>query len=201
MYTLNCVDSFCIVSPAETYVYDIIPAAGVLAAISSDNILRLLNPLNLSGTPLSSIPKVNLEVTCLKALGNGDSSTICTAGRDGKMRLTDTRNGVHIGEARSGECITQHCSTQIPDMIKHSSPLLMLFRTAGCFRRLFAAWSAKTVPFYPFPLIYTKRELNTDQNAAILSLACSSPYGIAAGTELTNHQATVSLWCVCRPPP
>jgi len=32
------------------------------------------------------------------------------------------------------------------------------------------------------------------QNAPILSLACSFPYGLAAGTELTNHQASVLIW-------
>lgn len=33
-----------------------------------------------------------------------------------------------------------------------------------------------------------------DQGAPILSLACSGTNGIAAGTELTNHQAAVSIW-------
>ena len=33
-----------------------------------------------------------------------------------------------------------------------------------------------------------------DQNAPVLSLACSYPYGLAAGTELTNHQASVITW-------
>lgn len=31
-------------------------------------------------------------------------------------------------------------------------------------------------------------------NAPILSLACSSANSLAAGTELTNHQATVMIW-------
>jgi hypothetical protein len=30
----------------------------------------------------------------------------------------------------------------------------------------------------------------------VLSLACLYPYGLAAGTELTNHQATVSIWYI-----
>ncbi|KAL3423512.1 WD repeat-containing protein [Phlyctema vagabunda] len=34
----------------------------------------------------------------------------------------------------------------------------------------------------------------SDQKAPILSLACLPPYGVAAGTELTNHEATVSIW-------
>lgn len=33
-----------------------------------------------------------------------------------------------------------------------------------------------------------------DQNAPILSLACSFPFAIAAGTELTNHEASVLMW-------
>lgn len=32
-----------------------------------------------------------------------------------------------------------------------------------------------------------------DQNAPILSLACPQ-YALAAGTELTNHQASISIW-------
>ncbi|QSZ29663.1 hypothetical protein DSL72_004179 [Monilinia vaccinii-corymbosi] len=117
-----------------TYIYDIVPVAAGLASISSDDCLRLLDPTALNGQPLNTIKQVNSDVTCLKTIGNGDSSIVVTAGRDGKVCLIDPRTGGKVGEVKS------------------------------------------------------------DQGAPILSLACSNTNGIAAGTELTNHQAAVSIW-------
>jgi hypothetical protein len=105
MYTLDAIDSFEISSPANTYIYDIVPIAAGLATISSDDSLRLLDPTALSGPPLNSIPKVNTDVTCLKAINSsteGDALIVCTAGRDGKVCLVDPRSGEKIGEVRSG---------------------------------------------------------------------------------------------------
>jgi hypothetical protein len=104
MYTLNCVDSFQITDPADTYIYDLVPVAAGLVTISSDDTLRLLDPLALNGTPLNSIRRVNTDVTCLKALGGeGDALIVCTAGRDGRVCLMDPRSGAKIGQVRSGE--------------------------------------------------------------------------------------------------
>ncbi len=105
MYTLNSIDSYKISKPADTYVYDIVPVAGGLAAISSDDSLRFLNPLALSGGPTSEIKKVNQNVTCLKAAGEGDAAVLCTAGRDGKVRLIDLRSGLVAGEVCTGELL------------------------------------------------------------------------------------------------
>jgi len=49
----------------------------------------------------------------------------------------------------------------------------------------------------PAPVIYLLKTIinaATEQNAPVLSLACSSPYAVAAGTELKDHQATVVIW-------
>ncbi len=105
MYTLNTVDSFQIPGPKDTYIYDIVSVAGGLAAISSDDSLRLFDPLALSGAPLNSIRQVNTDVTCLKAIDSlteADALIVCTAGRDGKVCLLDPRSGARIGEVRTG---------------------------------------------------------------------------------------------------
>jgi hypothetical protein len=105
MYTLETVDSFQISDPTDTYIYDIVLVAAGLAAISSDDSLRLLDPLALNGTPLNSIPRVNTDVTCLKAVNTtteGDALIICTAGRNGRVCLLDPRTGAKVGEVRSG---------------------------------------------------------------------------------------------------
>jgi len=45
---------------------------------------------------------VNKDVTCLKAIGEGDALLVATAGRDGRVCLVDPRGGGKIGEVRSG---------------------------------------------------------------------------------------------------
>jgi hypothetical protein len=113
MYTLNVVDSFHISEPADTYIYDIVPVAAGLAAISSDDSLRLFDPLALSRAPLNSIRRVNTDVTCLKAVNStteGDALIVCTAGRDGRVCLLDPRTGSKIGEVRTGELVFSHLS-------------------------------------------------------------------------------------------
>lgn len=105
MYTLNAVDSFHISDPQDTYVYDIVPVAAGIATISSDDSLRLLDPLALSGAPVNSIRRVNADVTCLKAINTsteGDALIVCTAGRDGRVLLLDPRTAGKIGEVKAG---------------------------------------------------------------------------------------------------
>jgi SEL1 protein len=105
MYTLESVDSFHISSPENTYIYDIVPVAGGLATISSDDSLRLLDPLSLNGPPINSVRRVNTDVTCLKALGGDDAVVVCTAGRDGCVKVLDPRSGGVVGEVKSGELL------------------------------------------------------------------------------------------------
>jgi len=106
MYTLNAVDSFQISDPKDTYIYDIVPVAAGLAAISSDNCLRLLDPLALDKTPVNTIRKAHADITCLKAVNTtteGDASIVCTAGRDGRVCMYDPRSGSKVGEVRAGK--------------------------------------------------------------------------------------------------
>jgi hypothetical protein len=103
MYTLNEISAFTSPEP-DTYIYNIVPISSGLAAISSDNSLRLLDPLNLNGRPINSVRLINQNVTCLKAFGrSGELEMVCTAGRDGRVVLLDPRTGAKVGEVRSGE--------------------------------------------------------------------------------------------------
>lgn len=105
MYNLNTTSTFQVTTPAVTYVYEIVPISSGIATISSDNVLRLLDPLALDRGPVNSIQNVHSDVTCMKALETspGDAAIVATAGRDGRVCLLDPRSGGKIGEVRSGE--------------------------------------------------------------------------------------------------
>jgi SEL1 protein len=104
MYTIPDISAYRISNPAETYVYDIVPVGNGLAAISSDDSLRFLDPLALENGPVHSVKKVNADVTCLSAFASeGGDVVVCTGGRDGRVVLLDPRNGSKVGEVRSGE--------------------------------------------------------------------------------------------------
>lgn len=105
MYALENISTFRISTP-DTYIYDIVPIAAGLAVISSDDSLRLLDPLALNGAPVNSVRMINENVTSLIAISpnaDGSAEIICTAGRDGKVVLIDPRSGSRVGEVRSGE--------------------------------------------------------------------------------------------------
>lgn len=105
MYSLSTTSSFHVSDPQSTYIYDIIPVSGGLAAISSDDSLRFFDPTNLDAGPVSSVRRVNTDVTCVKALGRGESGDewiVCTAGRDGRVAMLDPRTGAKVGEVASG---------------------------------------------------------------------------------------------------
>ncbi|RFU26649.1 hypothetical protein B7463_g9707, partial [Scytalidium lignicola] len=131
-------DTFTITDPQSTYIYDITPTAAGLATISSDDKLRLIDPLALNKPELSIIGRQNAQFTCLRSLDEGNA-IVCTGGRDGSICAFDLRSGNMVLEVKS------------------------------------------------------------DQNAPVLSLACLPHYGLAGGTELTNHEATVLLWDIRQP--
>jgi len=107
MYLLNVTSAFHIPSPTGTYVYDIVPisASSALAAISSDDCLRILDSSTLQVKSL--IKNSGKEVTCLKSFGGEGDSVIAVGGRDGKVGLWDFRlgSGSKVGEVRSGEFV------------------------------------------------------------------------------------------------
>ncbi|KAG8533864.1 uncharacterized protein KY384_001605 [Bacidia gigantensis] len=78
-------------NPAETtYIYKVIPSVQerALAAICSDDSLYFVNSETFDEE--KSISQVHAGVTCLSPVP-GESSQICTAGRDGFVRLWDCR--------------------------------------------------------------------------------------------------------------
>lgn len=107
MYELNNVDSFTISAAQDIYIYDIVLIASGLITISSDDTLRLFDPQALSG-PLLSVFSDVTDVTCVEAITTtvkSNATTVCTAGRDGKLRLIDARSGTQTAEIRTGERI------------------------------------------------------------------------------------------------
>ena len=101
MYTLDATGVFRIEQPPDTYIYHIEPVADRIAAISSDNCLRLIDPLFLNGPALNTIQNIHAEVTCLKIL-DAENGIICTAGRDGKIAIFDLREKARVTEMSVG---------------------------------------------------------------------------------------------------
>lgn len=101
MYTLDGSEAFRIDQPEGTYLYHLEPVAEEVAVISSDDCLRLIDPISLHGPALKVIPKVHTEVTCLKAL-DGQNAIVCTAGRDGRVNIWDLRGSTRIAELKTG---------------------------------------------------------------------------------------------------
>lgn len=103
MYALTCIDSFHVTNPENTYIYDVVPVGKFVATISSDDSLRILDPLNLSGGPVNSIRKVHTDITAIKKLrDDGEATVVCTAGRDGIACLIDLRSNSVAGKVKSG---------------------------------------------------------------------------------------------------
>jgi SEL1 protein len=101
MYILNATGAFKVDQPPNTYIYDIVPLSDCIAAISSDDCLRLIDPLALSGTPLSLLEQVHSEITCLKSL-EAQNHIVCTSGRDGWVNIFDFRAKTKVAELRTG---------------------------------------------------------------------------------------------------
>jgi WD40 repeat protein len=100
MYTLDASGLFRVEQPQETYIYQIEPIRDEIAAISSDDYLRLVSPTSLHGPALKVIPNVHAKVTCLKAL-DGQNSIVCTAGRDGRVNIWDLRGNTKVAELKT----------------------------------------------------------------------------------------------------
>ena len=88
--------------PTNSYVYEIVPVEAHIAAISSDDSLRLVDRTTLRelSTPLFS--QVHKGVTCLESLETNKYS-LCTAGRDALVRLWDLRSGRISSEFSDGK--------------------------------------------------------------------------------------------------
>jgi len=79
--------------PSDSYVYKLVHTRAGLAAISSDDSLRIFEPSTLHPLPDGIFPSVNESVTCLESFAESAeaSPVVVTAGRDGRVRLWDLR--------------------------------------------------------------------------------------------------------------
>lgn len=88
--------------PANSYIYKIVPVNGRLAAISSDDSLRLLDPATLQEIG-GVLDHVHDGVTCLQAAGHDDPNGLWTAGRDAAVRRYDVRSGQRTLQLGDGQ--------------------------------------------------------------------------------------------------
>jgi len=106
MYHLNTTSVFAVPSPSvsePTYIYDIIPISnGLIGALSSDDCLRIVDPVDLRRGAVSVVKAVGKDVTALKVVSE---DVIAAAGRDGVLGLWDWRNGGKAGEVRSRKLV------------------------------------------------------------------------------------------------
>ena len=77
--------------PTDSYIYAIEQVNNQLAAISSDNSLRLLDLHTLRETPGGNLPNVHDGVTSLETV-DGDPNGLLTAGRDAVVQRYDLRS-------------------------------------------------------------------------------------------------------------
>jgi len=92
-----------LILPPNSYVYTIAPLSdrAQLAAISSDDSLRIIDSTTLKEGSNGVIPNVHGGVTCLDVTKD-DPNYILTAGRDGLVRCWDLRLGQSTLEFQDG---------------------------------------------------------------------------------------------------
>jgi len=89
--------------PLDSYIYSILPINhnAQIAAISSDDSLRIIDSITLKEISNRIIPSVHGGVTCLTATKD-DLNCLLTAGRDGLVRYWDLRLGYSTLEFPDG---------------------------------------------------------------------------------------------------
>ena len=88
--------------PADSYIYKIIHVNGNLAAISSDDSLRLIDLKSLRESANGVLNNVHDGVTCLQAVDD-DPNSVMTAGRDAAVKRYDLRNGLKTMQFGDGQ--------------------------------------------------------------------------------------------------
>lgn len=149
--TLLCTSSLSL--PADSYIYKILHTNqnAALAAISSDDSLRIFDPETLQLVAAEIFNKTHNGVTCLETF-DADPHCVLTAGRDAAGRCWDLRSGRKTFEVNDGRLCCVRCER-------------------------------------------SKYLGDIESGASYLSLDSRGP-NLAAGTELTRSQATVTIWLV-----
>ena len=87
---------------AATYIYHVLQISNShLATVSSDDSLRLIDPNTLQEITGGTFQHAHNGITSLQAVPNF-STELCTAGRDGTVKLWDTRSRGSTMEFRDG---------------------------------------------------------------------------------------------------
>ncbi|KAL1644382.1 hypothetical protein SLS58_004296 [Diplodia intermedia] len=76
--------------PTDSYIYSLRPTATALAALSSDDSLRIFDTKTLQLLPGGVISRVHESVTCLEPYSE-EGNVLATAGRDGLVKCWDRR--------------------------------------------------------------------------------------------------------------
>lgn len=90
--------------PPDSYIYSVLDTddrTSTLAAISSDDSLRVFNPETLQLVSGGLFEQVHEGVTCVRALSD-NGGTLATAGRDGSVHGWDKRTGQKVFSLRDG---------------------------------------------------------------------------------------------------
>lgn len=88
--------------PADSYIYEIVHVNGNLAAISSDDSLRLIDLQTLREIPGGVLNNVHEGVTCLQIV-DPDPNSLLTAGRDAVVQRHDLRSGQKTMQLGDGQ--------------------------------------------------------------------------------------------------
>jgi WD40 repeat protein len=100
--------------PPDSYIYKILQVDSKIAAISSDDSLRVIDSTSLNEIRDGILNNVHAGVTCLEALRN-DRSIFLTAGRDAVVRSWDLRSGkstLDLSDGKSGNDRITHTHLQ-----------------------------------------------------------------------------------------
>ena len=87
--------------PIDSYLYRIQVVGRSLAAISSDDSLRVFDPVTLQVTSDHIVQNAHTGITCLESV-SVEAASVLTAGRDGYVRCWDLRTGRKIVELKDG---------------------------------------------------------------------------------------------------
>ncbi|OJD32959.1 wd domain-containing protein [Diplodia corticola] len=85
--------------PTDSYIYSLRPTNTALAALSSDDSIRIFDPKTLQLLPGGVISRVHESVTCLEPYSE-DGNVLATAGRDGLVKCWDRRTKKAVMEFR-----------------------------------------------------------------------------------------------------
>lgn len=88
--------------PVDSYIYKIVHVNGNLAAISSDDSLRLIDLKTLQEIAGGVLKNVHDGVTCLQSVDH-DPNSVLTAGRDAVVQRYDLRLGQKTMQLGDGQ--------------------------------------------------------------------------------------------------